>query len=63
MFDLDPDATVAISKAVEETRQIPELQHLRERILAAIRGVMETWPTDTEVGDVSAAFRKLSNFS
>jgi hypothetical protein len=53
MFDLDPDATMANGRAVEETRQVPDLQQLRERILAAIKGVMETWPSDAEVGDVS----------
>jgi hypothetical protein len=57
MFDLDPDATAALAKAVEETRHIPALQALRDRMIGLIRGVMETWPTDAEVGDVRFLFQ------
>jgi hypothetical protein len=63
MFDLDPDATVAVAKEVEETRHTPALQVLRDRMIALIRGVMETWPVDAEIGDVSPSTGLASQFS
>ncbi len=51
MFDLEPDATAASARAVQDAR--PAVQDLRDTIIGYIKDTVQTWPADVEIGDVT----------